>query len=196
MRADARVQEICIGHCAPPVIGRSAVAEGERRTVLRFQEVDAFYGKSRILNDASLDVREGAIAALLGRNGPGKGTLPRSARGQPPPASGAIEFDGLVIAGLPAPEVARPTDGRSGTLWLEAKIYEVVPKLKVGIRARVHRSPQRQGRSQFAAVPGRQHAAGEPSRRPRPATATPLPLPCRLTATSPSSIAASTTGAT
>ncbi len=158
VRADRRVQEVYTGSGTPPVTGRSAQAEGERRTVLRFDKVNAYYGKSHILNDASLDVREGEIVALLGRNGAGKSTLLKSLCGLLPPASGSIEFGGRSIAGLPAPAIARlgigyvpqgrglfagmtvaenlalgrlarATDGASGTVWSEEKVYAMFPRL-------------------------------------------------------------------
>ena len=59
-----------------------------RRRSLRFERVNTFYGKSHILNDATLDVREGEIVALLGRNGAGKSTLLKTLAGLVPPASG------------------------------------------------------------------------------------------------------------
>jgi len=159
VREDARVQAVYTGSGTPPVTGRSTVAEGERRTVLRFDRVNAFYGKSHILNDATLDVRQGEIVALLGRNGAGKSTLLKALAGLLPPASGTIEFDGRAIAGLPAPEIARlgigyvpqgrglfagmtvaenlalgrlarKTDGSDGVVWSEEKVFEYFPRLK------------------------------------------------------------------
>ncbi len=107
VRDDRRVQEVYTGSGVPPVTGRSAVAAGGHATVLRFDKVNAFYGKSHILNDATLDVRQGEIVALLGRNGAGKSTLLKTLAGLLKPASGTIAFDGRDIAGLPAPDVAR-----------------------------------------------------------------------------------------
>ena len=75
--------------------------------VLRFERVNTFYGKSHILHDATLDVREGEIVALLGRNGAGKSTLLKTLAGLVPLASGTIEYAGRDIAGLPAPDIAR-----------------------------------------------------------------------------------------
>jgi branched-chain amino acid transport system ATP-binding protein len=40
--------------------------------VLKVQRLNTFYGKSHILNDIELEVREGEIVTLLGRNGAGK----------------------------------------------------------------------------------------------------------------------------
>jgi len=58
VRVDRRVQEVYTGTGTPPVTGRVAGAARERVELLRFEGVNAFYGKSHILNDASLDVRE------------------------------------------------------------------------------------------------------------------------------------------
>ena len=158
-RADQRVQEVYTGSGTPPVTGRVAGLAGERPQLLRFEGVNAFYGKSHILNDATLDVREGEIVALLGRNGAGKSTLLKALTGLLKPASGKIEFAGRDIAGLPAPDIARlgigyvpqgrglfagmtvadnlalgrlarSTDGSNGTVWSEEKILQVFPRLK------------------------------------------------------------------
>jgi len=158
VRNDRRVQEVYTGTGIPPVTGRGT--DGANRVqVLRFERVNAFYGKSHILNDASLDVREGEIVALLGRNGAGKSTLLKALCGLLPPASGRIEYSGRDIAGLPAPDIARlgigyvpqgrglfagmtvadnlalgrlarATDGSSGVVWSEAQILEYFPRLK------------------------------------------------------------------
>jgi branched-chain amino acid transport system ATP-binding protein len=159
VRKDQRVQEIYTGTGTPPVTGRSTQATGERALVLDFNKVNAFYGKSHILNDASLQVREGEIVALLGRNGAGKSTLLKSLVGLLPPASGRVVFNGRDIAGLSAPEIARIgigyvpqgrglfagmtvtenlalgrlarlTDGSTGVVWDEAQILEYFPRLK------------------------------------------------------------------
>ena len=157
VRADVRVQEVYTGKGTPPAAQRGRQAAGA--PLLRFEKVNAFYGKSHILNDASLDVREGEIVALLGRNGAGKSTLLKTLAGLVRPASGAIEFAGRAVAGLRAPDIARlgigyvpqgrglfagmtvadnlalgrlarATDGRSGAVWSEQEIYERFPRLK------------------------------------------------------------------
>jgi ABC-type branched-subunit amino acid transport system ATPase component/ABC-type branched-subunit amino acid transport system permease subunit len=158
VRADRRVQEIYTGTGTPPVTGRAAdTVQGAQ--VLKIEAVNTFYGKSHILNDVSLDVREGEIVALLGRNGAGKSTLLKSLAGLVPPASGTIEFEGHNIAGLPAPDIARlgigyvpqgrglfagmtvaenlalgrlarKTDGSKGVVWDEDKIFDYFPRLK------------------------------------------------------------------
>jgi len=158
VRADRRVQEIYTGTGTPPVTGRVEGDARERAQLLRLERVNAYYGKSHILDDASLDVRDGEIVALLGRNGAGKSTLLKSLAGLVPPASGTITLDGREIAGLPAPDIARlgigyvpqgrglfagmtvaenlalgrlarATDGRNGVVWDEERIYRAFPRL-------------------------------------------------------------------
>ena len=46
-------------------------------TFLEVQGLQTFYGKSHVLHGVDLEVREGEIVALLGRNGAGK-TIPHS----------------------------------------------------------------------------------------------------------------------
>jgi len=158
VRTDRRVQEVYTGTGAPPVATR-AVDQSGAAPVLRFEGVNTFYGKSHILNDATLDVREGEIVALLGRNGAGKSTLLKTLAGLVAPASGRIEYEGRAIAGLPAPDIARmgigyvpqgrglfagmtvaenlalgrlarATDGSNGVVWSQDKILEYFPRLK------------------------------------------------------------------
>jgi ABC-type branched-subunit amino acid transport system ATPase component/ABC-type branched-subunit amino acid transport system permease subunit len=164
VRADRRVQQVYTGTGTPPARGRAddgagGRGAGERAPLLRFSGVNAYYGKSHILHDATLDVREGEIVALLGRNGAGKSTLLKALCGLVPPASGTIEYEGRNIAGLPAPAIARlgigyvpqgrglfagmtvadnlalgrlarATDGSHGVVWSERQILEYFPRLK------------------------------------------------------------------
>src|SRR6266702_4564197 len=158
VRTDRRVQEIYTGTGKPPVAGRAYDAASAAQ-LLRFERVNAFYGKSHILNEATLDVLEGEIVALLGRNGAGKSTLLKTLAGLVVPASGRIELEGRDIAGLPAPDIARlgigyvpqgrglfagmtvaenlalgrlarATDGSRGAVWSEERIFEYFPRLK------------------------------------------------------------------
>ena len=108
VRADRRVQEIYTGTGVPEVEhARTDAANTSAAPILRFERVNTFYGKSHILHDATLDVREGEIVALLGRNGAGKSTLLKTLAGLVPLSSGAIEFAGTDISRLPAPDIAR-----------------------------------------------------------------------------------------
>jgi len=106
VRADRRVQEVYTGSGTPHA-ARKEELPFNRTPLLSFRHVNAYYGKSHILNNASLEVREGEIVALLGRNGAGKTTLLKTLCGLLAPASGSIEFEGRGIAGLSAPQIAR-----------------------------------------------------------------------------------------
>ncbi|HEX7927230.1 MAG TPA: ATP-binding cassette domain-containing protein, partial [bacterium] len=107
VRTDRRVQEVYTGTGAPAVTGRAGRQEGTDTPLLEMWEVNTFYGKSHILNNASLNVREGEIVALLGRNGAGKSTLLKTLAGLVPAASGSIHFMGHELRGMPAPDIAR-----------------------------------------------------------------------------------------
>ena len=62
--------------------------------VLEVEGLHTYYGKSHILHGVSLEVREGEIVTLLGRNGAGKSTTLRSIIGLTPPREGAIRVFG------------------------------------------------------------------------------------------------------
>jgi branched-chain amino acid transport system ATP-binding protein len=75
--------------------------------VLRARDIHTYYGKSHILHGVSLEVREGEIVTVLGRNGAGKTTAVRSLIGLTPPRSGAIEIFGRDTTRWPAHRIAR-----------------------------------------------------------------------------------------
>jgi branched-chain amino acid transport system ATP-binding protein len=74
--------------------------------VLEAQGLHTFYGKSHILHDVGLTVREGEIVTLLGRNGAGKSTTLRSLIGLTPPREGRITILGQDTTGWPPYRVA------------------------------------------------------------------------------------------
>ena len=74
--------------------------------MLDVDEIDTYYGDSHILHGVSLDVADGEVVSILGRNGVGKTTTLRSILGHTPPRSGEIRFQGDSILGLDAHEVA------------------------------------------------------------------------------------------
>ena len=75
--------------------------------MLSVEKVNTYYGYSHILHDVSLDVKEGEIVVLLGRNGVGKTTTMKTIMGVQPPKSGKVLFCGEDIAGLPPYRIAR-----------------------------------------------------------------------------------------
>src|SRR4029453_15093372 len=117
-----------------------------------------FYGKSHILREASLCVREREIVALLGRNGAGKSTLLKSIIGIARAADGRITLGDIDLRERPAAEIARlgigyVPQGRGlfagmsvrdnlelgrlkrrsgdGVAWNDEKILEFFPQLKL-----------------------------------------------------------------
>ena len=75
--------------------------------MLELVDVHAYYGESHVLQGISLQVAEGRVVALLGRNGAGKSTTLRTIMGLTRARRGSIRFAGREIAALPAFEVAR-----------------------------------------------------------------------------------------
>ena len=63
-------------------------------TLLQTRGVNQFYGGSHILWDVDLDVRQGSITCLMGRNGMGKTTLLKCVMGLLPIREGSIHFGG------------------------------------------------------------------------------------------------------
>ncbi len=76
-------------------------------TLLEVARVHTFYGESHILVDLSLEVAEGEVVCLLGRNGAGKSTTLKSIIGLAPPRSGRIRLREHDVCGLPPFRVAR-----------------------------------------------------------------------------------------
>jgi len=118
---------------------------------LEARDLHTFYGKSHILHGVSLDVAEGKITTLLGRNGAGKSTTLRSLMGLTPAREGKITIFGTdttemapfqiaamgvgyvpegrrVFANLTVDENLRVPIERSGS-WTIARIYELFPRL-------------------------------------------------------------------
>jgi urea transport system ATP-binding protein len=60
--------------------------------MLAFAHVDSFYDRSHILHDVCLDVPEGKITAVLGRNGTGKTTLLKTLMGLTDRMAGEIHL--------------------------------------------------------------------------------------------------------
>jgi branched-chain amino acid transport system ATP-binding protein len=68
-------------------------------SLLSVRGIHTYYGDSYVLQGLSLELREGTIVAILGRNGMGKTTLIRSVAGLTPPRSGEVLFRGAPLAG-------------------------------------------------------------------------------------------------
>ncbi len=73
--------------------------------MLEVKDLHAYYGKSHILQGVNINVQEGEIVALLGRNGVGRSTTCKAIMGEVPP-HGSVMFKGQELAGKKAFEIA------------------------------------------------------------------------------------------
>jgi len=74
--------------------------------MLKLTDVETYYWESYILRGISMEVPQGAVVALLGRNGMGKTTTIRSIVGLTPPRRGKIMLKEKDITGLPPHKIA------------------------------------------------------------------------------------------
>jgi branched-chain amino acid transport system ATP-binding protein len=74
--------------------------------LLELDNISTYYWERRVLWDLSLEVPDGRVVAILGRNGMGKSTLIRSIMGLTPPRDGEIRFKNEVISGLAPHRIA------------------------------------------------------------------------------------------
>ena len=69
--------------------------------------LNGWYGKSHILKNVDLTIREGELIGLLGRNGAGKTTTMRALTGLLPRVEGRLVFDGADMIGRASHEISR-----------------------------------------------------------------------------------------
>jgi branched-chain amino acid transport system ATP-binding protein len=75
--------------------------------LLAVSGLNAYYGAAHILFDLALDVEQGKVVALMGRNGAGKSTTLKSIMGMVERKSGVIRLADQDISDLPTYEIAR-----------------------------------------------------------------------------------------
>ena len=74
---------------------------------LEVQNINTFYGTSHILHGITINIPNGAMVSVLGRNGVGKSTLLKSIIGINPPHNGTIQFNGTNVTKQKTHEHAR-----------------------------------------------------------------------------------------
>ena len=74
--------------------------------MLQVQGLHAYYGKSHILHGVDMEVREGEIVALLGRNGAGRSTTVKTVMGLVH-GEGSVRYRGEEVLGRKAFDIAR-----------------------------------------------------------------------------------------
>ena len=126
--------------------------------LLRLQGLHAYYGKSHILHGVDLQVGEGEIVALLGRNGSGRSTTVRTIMGLVQ-GEGSVRWRGTEILGRKAFDIAhrgigyvpenreifpkltveqnlmlgekgKERRGQKAPRWSYADMYRIFPRLK------------------------------------------------------------------
>ena len=124
--------------------------------MLKVEGLETAYGVSQVLFGVSLDIAEGEVVTLLGRNGMGKTTTVLSIMGVVRPQGGQVHMEGKSISGLPSYRVAKAGLGlvpegrqvfpnltvrenlvataanRNGTrsAWTLQKVYQLFPSLE------------------------------------------------------------------
>ena len=102
--------------------------------MLKVIDIHTYYGESHVLQGVSLDLDDGNIVGILGRNGMGKTTLIRSIIGFTPPKSGRILIDGVDVTGIGAHKRAQM---KLGLVPQGRRIFpslSVLENLRIGVR--------------------------------------------------------------
>jgi branched-chain amino acid transport system ATP-binding protein len=75
--------------------------------LLKVEGLEAWYGESHVLHGVNLEIREGEVITLLGRNGAGKTSTLRAIMGLVGRRSGSIRYEGQETIGLRSDLIAR-----------------------------------------------------------------------------------------
>jgi branched-chain amino acid transport system ATP-binding protein len=70
--------------------------------MLKINKLNAWYDRSHVVQDVSLEVRTGEIVTLMGRNGAGKTTTLRAVMGLIAKRGGSVVFDGAELLSQPS----------------------------------------------------------------------------------------------
>ncbi len=76
-------------------------------SLLTLQGVEASYGPAQALFGVDLEIGEGEVVALMGRNGMGKSTTIKTICGMLAPSKGELRFDGHDLRQMPSYKIAR-----------------------------------------------------------------------------------------
>src|SRR3979411_1893271 len=91
---------------------------------LSVKDLNSYYGPAHILFDIALEVGEGEVVALPGRNGAGKSPTFRSIVGLVQQRSGRILFEGRNVSSEPTHAIVR---GGLGYVPAERRVCTVLP---------------------------------------------------------------------
>jgi len=104
--------------------------------MLKIDKISSRYAQVQVLNDVSLEVKDGEVLGLLGRNGAGKSTLLKSIMGLVEVNSGSISLDGTILSEQQAHQIPKNGIGyvpQGRRLFSELTVEE---NLKMGLLVR------------------------------------------------------------
>jgi branched-chain amino acid transport system ATP-binding protein len=82
-------------------------AKASTGALMEIRGLEAWYGESHVLHGVDIDIREGEVVTLLGRNGAGKTSTLRSVMGLVPRRSGSIKYEGKEFVNARSDVIAR-----------------------------------------------------------------------------------------
>ena len=89
------------------VMTAPAGAKASTGALMEVRGLEAWYGESHVLHGVDLDIREGEVVTLLGRNGAGKTSTLRSIMGLVPRRTGSVKYDGKEFVNARPDVIAR-----------------------------------------------------------------------------------------
>jgi branched-chain amino acid transport system ATP-binding protein len=128
--------------------------------MLRVEGLHTYYGHGHILQGVDLEVPEGRIAAVLGRNGVGKTTTLRSIVGLTPPRSGRVILAGKDVAGWAPHLIVRLGVGYVPEGRMIFSDLTVVENIRVAQRVPAKRWSMDRLFTLFPALAERRHSKG------------------------------------
>ena len=95
---------------------------GEKKSVLRLENITMQFGGVVAINNLSLEIRQGEIVALIGPNGAGKTTAFNCITGVYEPTNGLVYFhDQVIVANYPSGKMVKQYGGINGDLYKQMK---------------------------------------------------------------------------
>ena len=89
------------------VMTAPAGAKASTGAQMEIRGLEAWYGESHVLHGVDIDIREGEVVTLLGRNGAGKTSTLRSIMGLVPRRTGSVKYDGKEFVNARPDVIAR-----------------------------------------------------------------------------------------
>jgi len=130
--------------------------------MLQVRDLHAYYGKSHVLQGVDLDVSEGEVVCIVGRNGAGRSTLLKALMGAVQ-AEGTATFAGQPLLGRQSFEIARMGLGYVPEDRAIFPTLSVEQNLSLGAQARLKGAPRWQLQDCWDAFPRLQERAEAPA---------------------------------